>query len=677
MKQIKFFAKSILIFFVFISIACASNTKDKDFSPITLVSNGKPMYTICVDSNLLPLDKESVIIEGSERDMLVYDSLGEQREAIKNLLFYVKKISGAEIEVKTAENNTKGCYIGLSSSFPWLAQNFNDLGNEGFSIDRVGESIYIVANNPVGIRHAVNTILMEQGCRWFFPGNVWEEVPTNPTIKFNPVKQVPSFDMGRIIWYGYGTYEQPAADKKKWDYFNRMGTTAFVNIGHTNYGIDFEKDFELHPEWFALVDGKRKASKVCYSNPEVIEQMKQYAMGLAEGGASSISLSPADGIGFCECDLCFATAQGGEVKEDKGTFFAVRPDGVLVCTVSETLFNAVNQVASYIYEKYPDVLIGCYGYSSYSHPPSFKLQDNVFIQTTTHYRRTPLALGEQLELWGKRSKQVGIRGYWSVYQWDWDNPIIEDNMLLGIIQENLKFYTENNATAFVTEASNNWGPRGLIYYLGSQLLWNVDANVNDILKDFFVKAFGPAAEPMERYYYRWYGQDVLSESTSNVNDSSALHISFDEYGAYDPRNSLASKTILTEAYKDLDEASKLAGNEQKYRDRIDQLRMYIYYLRLRHEVWDLGNSGNDRAIIDAIKREVEFGARLTNTNMIHTKPLLGKAFMRLFKEYEPLLKVVPESQQSESGWRKPVETPPTHAELEELWAEGKQYFGLD
>lgn len=670
--------KNIFFLLIFVSIACTSKHNGKISSPIILVKESTPLYTILVDPNILPLDKGSNIIENSERGVIAYDSIGEQREAINTLLFYVNQISGCNLKVEPFKKNSHGCYIGLTSNYPWNKKNIEHLGEEGFQIGKEGENIFIVADNSLGIRHAVNTILMDQGCRWFFPGKEWEEIPKSQTITLFPSIQIPSFDMGRIIWYGYGTYEKPALDKKNWDYHNRMGAPVFINIGHTNYDIDFVKDFKLHPEWFALVDGQRTATKLCYSHPEVIERMTQYALKMAKNGASSVSLSPADGRGFCECDLCFGTAQGGEIKKEGGTFFATRPDGVLVCTVSETLFNAINQVANVMAEKYPEVLLGCYGYSSYSHPPSFKLHKNIFVQTTTHYRRTPLNLSEQLELWGSRCNQVGIRGYWSVYQWDWDNPLL-DIYLPEIIQKDLKFYHKHNAKAFVTEASNNWGPRGLNYYIGSQLLWNVNVNIKEVIKDFYEKAFGPAAESMERYYSHWYGRGVMVLDTLPSNQNSLLDIKsdFDEFGAYDPKQFLASKSALRDAYKDLDEASKLVADIPKYQKRIDQLRMYIYYLRLRDEVWDTTSTNNVEAKIEAIKKETTFGAKLTNTNMIHTKPLLGNAFMRLFKYYEPILKDIPESQQRESGWRLPIEIPPDYAELEQLWEEGKKYFGIE
>ncbi|HEX7904126.1 MAG TPA: DUF4838 domain-containing protein [Chitinophagaceae bacterium] len=642
---------------------------------VTLVKNGQALLTVLVDPALLPLDKKEVVTGNSERGEESFDPISEQRKAVRELIQYVKEISGAELKVEAAKKGATGCYVGLASNFPWLKKDLKELGDEGFQIISENKNICLLAYKPLGVRHAVSSLLMEQGVRWFFPGKVWEEVPKKTTIEVASSKQIPTYNLGRTVWYGYSSYAQPLKDQADWNYHNRMGSAAPVSIGHTGYGIDPEKDFATHPEWFALVKGQRKTSKVCYSNPEVIQQMIKYAMNQAANGATSVSLTPADGLGYCECDKCFGVAKGGEVKELKGSFFATRPDGVLVCTISETLFNAVNKVAKAVGEKYPNVMLGCYGYSAYSHPPSFKLEPNVFVQTTTEYRRTPLSLEDQIDMWGKRASHVGIRGYWSVYQWDWDNPKV-GKFIPEEVQKDLQFYNKHNAAAYNTEACDNWAPRGLTYYVGSQLLWNVNSDVKTIIKDFYEKAFGPAATAMQRYYIRWYGPSVsvLNSSSANGNNDN-MKIGLDELADYNPKSSMASRAALTAAFKDLDEAAKLVANQPKYQQRIDQMRMYAYYLLLRNKVWEAAAAKDNAAIIEAIKNETMFGARLTNTNMIHTKPLLGKGFMRLFKDYEPLLKNIPESQESEKGWRKPGEVP-THAELEQLWSEGKKYLGV-
>ena len=39
-----------------------------------------------------------------------------------------------------------------------------------------------------------------------------------------------------------------------------------------------------------------------------------------------------------------------------------------------------------------------------------------------------------------------------------------------------------------------WGPRGIGYYVGARLLWNVEEDPKALVADFYQKAFGPAAQ---------------------------------------------------------------------------------------------------------------------------------------------------------------------------------------
>jgi hypothetical protein len=670
--------RTVLMTVALLGFIFSASSKENTTSPVTLVKDHKAILKVLVDPTILPIEKQDVVKGSSERGEEVLDPTSEQRKAIREFVQYIKEITGAELSIQGATEGAVGCYVGTTESFPWVKNDIKELGQEGFTINTDGKNIFLLGNSSFGVRHAVNTFLMQQGCRWFFPGKVWEEIPKKSTIQVTSItREKPSFDMGRTIWYGYGTYNEPAKDQAEWNYHNRMGSVAPVSIGHTGYGIDPVKDFAAHPEWFALVKGQRKASKLCYSNPEVIQRMIQYAFNEVEHGATSVSLTPADGLGYCECPLCFASSKGAPVKEEMGSFFATLPDNSVICTVSESLFKAVNQVAKAVGEKSPNVILGCYGYSAYSHPPSFKLEPNVFVQATTQYRRTPLTLEQQMNVWGQRARQVGIRGYWSVYQWDWDNPKV-GKFIPDTIQKDLQFYHKHNATAFNTEACNNWAPRGLNYYLGAQLLWDVNADTKSIIKDFYEKAFGPAAKAMEQYYVLWYGPSVsvLHHDAPTAQNGQELKIGLNEFADYNPKSSLASKATLATAFKYLNEAASLVKGQPKYQDRVDEIRMYAYYLLLRNKVWEAGSSKNKDSILTAIKNETTYGARLTNTNMIHTKPLLGKGFMRLFKDYEVYLKDVPESQQSEKGWRQPSEQAPTHNELEQMWKEGEKYLGI-
>jgi hypothetical protein len=480
-------------------------------------------------------------------------------------------------------------------------------------------------------------------------------------------RQTPTFGGLRRLWYGYGAYRPCAEDLSRWNHRNRMGGPEPVSIGHTWYGLNPERDFAANPDWFAEVEGQRRNSKPCFSHPAVIERMIAHARGRAAAGAGSVSLSPPDGLGYCECATCRAVFQGGEPFGAHGTLFAERPDGVLVNITSETLFHAVRRVAEAMAEQHPGLIIGVYAYSAYSHPPSFDLPPNVYIQTTTAFRRTPLDLDDQIKQWGARARRVGIRDYWSVYQWDWDNPDpgrVQPHRLAG----QLRFFAGHNVAALNAEASNNWGPRGLGYYVGAQLLWDVHADVNELVRDFYKTAFGPAAVPMQRWHVRWHGDSVavLEDSTERPGP---------EPPVWDRRDLPGSRRTLAAAFADLDEAAALAADTPGARERVDHIRLYACYLYLRLKQWEASAAADRQANLAAIREETRFGGRLAYTNMIHSRPLVGKAFERRFRADRHAWAGVPDLAAPHRGDRV-VGAPPDRAELLERWAAAKTDLGL-
>lgn len=579
---------------------------------------------------------------------------------------YLRMMTGVNFEEARADRKQSGIYVGLIADFPGLKlDRAEELGSEGFAIHTSGGSVYLVAAQPAGVQHAVTTFLHRLGCRWYFPGEAWEVVPNQKLISGNwNERHVPAFPTQRRIWYGFGAYPSGAKALETWERHNRTGGPVDVSIGHTWHGLNPEKDFAQHPEWFALVEGKRQAAKPCYSNPQVLERAIESALKQASEARQMVSMTPPDGLGYCECERCLATLKGGKPYREHGSLFAKRDDGVVVNITSETLFSFVNKVAAAVAAKHPKTLIGCYAYSAYSHPPSFDLHPNVYLQTTTAYRRTSITLDEQLEEFGKRTKQRGIREYYSIYQWDWDYPA-PGKMTPAALQQDLKQFHRHGITAINAESSNNWGARGLGYYVASQLMWDVHADVKAILRDFYEGAFGPAAPAMQRYYVRWYGP-----SAAAMPDYRALpaQVALVEKGKFDVE-------ALKAAYQDLDDAVKLVPADSAYRQRIDLLRLYAHYLFLRHRLHLAEQGKNRQAIIDAIKEETIFGGKLTDTHMIHTRPLLGKAFLRRFKSHEALLADIPDAQQPGKGWRQ-VGAVPGREEIEAIWSADKAALGL-
>jgi len=608
-------------------------------------------------------ERVTVVEDGAARMALI---AGSVPGPVAELQKYLKMICGAELPVARAREGARGVLVGLASDFPWLAlEDVEGLGPEGFILRSEGGNLLMVAAGELGVRHAVVTFLHSLGCRWFFPGQTWEVVPQARTIAGTwDERQVPDFGFQRRIWYGFGAYPPCARDWEEWNRHNRMGGPIAVSIGHTWHGLDPEKDFQEHPDWFALVEGERRNSKPCYSHPEVIQRAIQAALAQAAAGRQMISESPPDGLGYCECERCLAVCQGAEPRRSRGVLFATRPDGVVVSVTSETLFNFVNRIAQAVAEQYPDTLIGCYAYSAYSHPPSFDLHPNVYVQTTTAFRRTDMSLEEQIEAFGRKARHVGIREYYSVFQWDWDYPN-PGKMTPARLAADLSSFHAKGITAINAEASNNWAARGLGYYVASRLMWDTEADVQAIVRDFYQKAFGPAAPAMERYYVRWYGPSAAALGAE---------VTREPQEPFEGRTGRPTLEALRAAYADLDEAARLVAGVPGCRERVDHLRMYLHYLVLRRRLDEAAATGDRQRILDAIRDETVFGGRLTYTNMVHSRPLIGKAFLRRFRRFREQLAGVPEAADG-GAWRQ-VGEPPGRDELRQLWEQDRAALGI-
>jgi hypothetical protein len=88
---------------------------------------------------------------------------------------------------------------------------------------------------------------------------------------------------------------------------------------------------------------------------------------------------------------------------------------------------------------------------------------------------------------------------------------------------------------------------------------------------------------------------------------------------------------------------------------------------------------------EAVREETVFGARLLNTNLVHSRPLVGKEFYRRFLPYRQYLEGTPEWPRGDrgavqkaagQGYRRARTDVPDAAELNRLWEEDRRALGL-
>lgn len=479
--------------------------------------------------------------------IVVSPTAGETtRKVAKELADYLQQMSGAKFEVRTAPAD-QGIFVGTKQEFPLpdfakaLAIDENHNGVEAFVIHPRKGSLYLVGATETGTSHAVFRLLERLGCRWYFPAKEWEIVPKLDLIAVDFSESDRPRIPARRIWWGYGFFDRARgkcqADYEAWARHNRMAESFRTYTGHAWQTIiaDNRAIFEKHPEYLALVGGKRTGPQFCVSNPEVRKLALQWALGRLEKqpALDMVSLETSDGLGHCECKDCVALGN-----------------------VSERVFGLANEVAREVLRKYPGKMVGMLAYSDHCEPPSFALEPNVYVQSTAGFIRGRYTFEELMELWPRKTRNIGFYHYLSVWPWDFDQlPGGSANDIAGIT-ERFRQYARVGATSITCESSNNWGPHGRGYYVANRLMWNPDADVDALLADFYQTAFGPAAKPMRRFYER-----------------------------FDRGNKpLMSEHLLALGFRDVREASERAKDRPDVRARLDQVKQYLHYVRVK---WDL------------------------------------------------------------------------------------------
>jgi hypothetical protein len=457
---------------------------------------------------------------------------------------FLTRITGATFQVEV-DDGSRGIVLGTLAEFPDPAlagplaiRNGFD-GREAFAIRTEPNRVRLVGATDLGASHAAFAFLEAIGCRWFFPAPEWEAIPSIPTLRVNVHMDDRPAIPARRIWYGYGFFEHgPQAkavkDYEAWARRNRMAQSFGVNAGHAWQTIidDHRALFAAHPEYRALNGGKRQGEQLCVSNPAVRKIAVDWALDYLRKNPSAemVSMDCSDGDGQCECPECKRMG-----------------------SVSDRVFGLANEAARAVAETHPGKMVGILAYNEHCEPPSFALELNVHVQLTAGFIRGRYRFDELLELWPKKCKNLGLYEYFSVWLWDFDRLPGGNGANVARMKTQIPRYAAHGATSLDCESGNNWGLHGRGYYVAQKLMWNPNADVDAILGDFYSKAFGPAAAPIKRYYER-----------------------------FDPGNQpLMSEHLLALGFRDVEEASRLAGGRADVQARLDHLKQYLRYVHLR------------------------------------------------------------------------------------------------
>ncbi len=499
------------------------------------------------------------------------------RHAAEELQYFLREMSGAVLPIcdDREEFQEKSIVLGECSALNQVGCVYPEgLGDEGFVLRTVGQTLLILGSQVRGVLYGVYTLLEKYfGCRWFTPDV--SRIPHNQTLKLCQIddRQVPvleyrdPYHMGYLQaadWHARNKCNgnQPPLTEK---HGGKMAYCKYFVHSFDNL-VPVEAYFDTHPEYFSEVNGVRVREKtqLCLTNEDVFQISLERIRGWIRENpeARIVTVSVNDCFNPCQCEKCRAVNDREESQ-------------------AGTLIQFVNRLAEEITKEYPDILIDTLSYLYTRKAPKYlHTHPNVIVRVCTieccfsHPLEACTAMGsfnleesarpnfaQDLINWSKCSQRM--------YVWDYVTNF--ENFLqpfpnFKTLQPNLQFYIRNGVKGVFYEGYTTFHECSsgeldqMRMYVMAKLLWDPQANVDMLVNEFLAGYYGQAAPWMRAYY------DLLHKQTENKE----WHL-----GVYDPPTKpYLNDEMLDQASLLFDEAER-AAEDETVRARVRRSRLSI------------------------------------------------------------------------------------------------------
>jgi hypothetical protein len=499
---------------------------------ITLAENSVPAYVIVIPA------KASL----------------RERQAASELQLWLGKITGGKFQIvpDSRAPQARELSVGNTNRVTESArQKAKETGKFGYVIAADKERLLLLGAGNNSPLYAALALLEEDiGVRWYAP-NAERISPmklpwptkgahrfpkqTNLTVQVVPREVKPSIPIRRYYTIRYSFIP--------WNDRNRLNGSAAggeYNVGvHSFYLlVPPEKYFAKHPEYYALVKGKRRArfvkakqgeyAQLCLSNPNVAEIMADTILKRlrkARPDRRTVFISPNDSGNYCECEAC------RKLEKKYGGCGGM----VLWFTV---------KVAEKVRKEFPDAPIGIDIYwGTKQAPPAnlfkdIQIPDNVFLRymldwgasfswpyysmydpkiTPARYRTSSRFVDctqkENFLRWKKLVPRAAIWMYPAQYR---NTAVPMPN--IRAMAENIRFFAEQHVEDGYVQrcAASSISP--LRNWVLVKLLWNADLDVEELLLDFIFGYYENAAPEVLAYYELLWGNAAHYTNFDKIRD---------------------------------------------------------------------------------------------------------------------------------------------------------------
>ena len=370
-------------------------------------------------------------------------------------------------------------------------------------IQRDGNRVYLAGTNEESHYYAVAELLRLWGCRWFMANEFGECIPEQRTLSVGALNlaYAPPFEVRYIAgyaWLGDNT------GKDEFDRRNGMNELS-VPCGHSmhKYMKKLVPTNTTFDAYFKVpIAEETTIREVAAAVEKDFSDGKNFSMGMDDGPYASASSVD---------------------KTLRANLYDKYFNGQMLTDNFMTLYNGVFRI---LLEKYPasPSHVGFFAYVNMTIPPQHEIKA---AKPLVAYL-APIDIDPNHGMDDPRSpprqEYAAILQRWSqvmdgrvvIYDYDQGMLVWRDlpNPSHQAFRQDVKHYRDAGILGLHTESRCAYDTVFLNLYLRARLMWNPNESVDTLLAEFYPLFYGPAAEPMSRYWgaiYKAWDDTILTE----------------------------------------------------------------------------------------------------------------------------------------------------------------------